>query len=273
VLVADLGDPQALSTHRFVRFLNNSTESYFTMNERDSSSVKPIAYDAYQSLADHYAAGIDTKPHNAYSDRPAMVGMWPELRGKRVLDAGCGPGVYAEQLVQRGASVVAVDVSDRMLELAQKRLQGSAELMLVDLSKPLSMFSDASFDFINAPLCLDYIESWEPLFREWHRLLIEGGRVQFSCGHPAFDAEYYGTHAYFSVEQVQCVWKGFGKHVMMPSFRRSLEEILMPVIRAELRIVRVMEPLPTEDFRRADPVRYASLCHRPAFLCVQAEKP
>lgn len=272
MLAADLGNPQAEITHRFVRFLDNSTESYFTMNELDSSSVKPIAYDAYQSLADHYAAGIDTKPHNAYYDRPAMVGMWPELRGKRVLDAGCGPGAYAEQLVQCGASVVAVDVSDRMLELAQKRLQGSAELMLVDLSKPLSMFSDTSFDFINAPLCLDYIEAWEPLFREWHRLLTEGGHVQFSCGHPAFDAEYYDTQAYFSVEQVQCVWKGFGKPVMMPSYRRSLEEILMPVIHAGFRIERIVEPLPTEDFRRADPVRYARLCQRPAFLCVQAEK-
>lgn len=47
----------------------------------------PIAYQAYQELADHYAALIDTKPHNAYYERPAMLGMLPELRGKRVLDA------------------------------------------------------------------------------------------------------------------------------------------------------------------------------------------
>lgn len=34
---------------------------------------KPLAYDAYQDLADPYAAHIATKPHNAYYDRPSMV--------------------------------------------------------------------------------------------------------------------------------------------------------------------------------------------------------
>ncbi len=227
-----------------------------------SPQRKPVAYEAYQELAESYAAGIDTKPHNAYYERPAMIAMWPDLRGKRVLDAGCGPGVYAEILLRRGAIVTAIDVSDRMLGLARKRLGPEADLRLIDMSFPLEMFEQESFDFVNAPLCLDYIKDWRSLFSEFMRILRPDGRIQFSCGHPAFDAEYYGTNNYFSVEQVECTWKGFGKHVVMPSFRRSLQEIMMPLIEAGFNIQQVMEPLPTEDFKQADPQRFASLGHR-----------
>lgn len=84
-----------------------------------SPSSKPLAYEAYQELADHYANLIETKPHNAYYERPAMMARWPDLHSQRVLDAGCGPGLYAQLLLERGAIVTAVDVSDRMLELAR----------------------------------------------------------------------------------------------------------------------------------------------------------
>lgn len=80
------------------------------------------------------------------------------------------------------------------------------------------------------------------------------------------------TESYFTIEHVECTWSGFGQRVRMPSVRRSLQEIMMPVIKAGFRLSAVVEPKPTEDFRQADPVRYASLMHRPAFLCVQAQR-
>jgi SAM-dependent methyltransferase len=239
---------------------------------RPSSRCRSIAYDAYQDLAESYAEGIDTKPHNAFYERPAMIGMWPDLSGSRVLDAGCGPGVYAELLIRRGAIVTAMDVSDRMIELARRRLGPGADLQLFDISHPLEMFANGTFDFINAPLCLDYVEDWRAVFLEFKRILKPSGLFQFSCGHPAFDAEYYGTGNYFDVEQVECTWTGFGKKVVMPSFRRSLQEVLMPLIESGFSIQQVIEPIPTEEFRRNDPKRFASLMHRPGFLCVQAKR-
>lgn len=238
---------------------------------------KPHAYDAYQELASAYAEKIDTKPHNAFYDRPAMLSLLPEVSGKQVLDAGCGPGAYAQALVAQGAIVTACDASDRMLELAAERLQtelgtGSVRLEHVDLSQPLTKFEDAAFDVVIAPLCLDYIEDWRSLFVEFRRMLNPEGVVLFSCGHPAFDAEYFKTKDYFSVESVECTWKGFGKKIRMPSFRRSLEEIIAPVIEAGFVLERIHEPLPTNDFRLADPIRYRTLMHRPGFLCVRARK-
>ncbi len=54
--------------------------------------------------------------------RAAMLAQLPDnLTGARVLDAGCGAGPMAVALAQRGADVVAVDISPSLLEVAEKR--------------------------------------------------------------------------------------------------------------------------------------------------------
>ena len=45
-----------------------------------------------------------------------------DLRGKRLLDAGCGTGALAVQAARRGAQVIAVDLSPTLIAVAQQRL-------------------------------------------------------------------------------------------------------------------------------------------------------
>jgi len=55
--------------------------------------------------------------------RNTLLSWLPDdLRGKRVLDAGCGTGVLAVELARRGAQVLAVDLSATLIELARERL-------------------------------------------------------------------------------------------------------------------------------------------------------
>lgn len=54
--------------------------------------------------------------------RALMLDQLPaDLRGARVLDAGCGTGTMAVELAQRGAQVTAVDISPRLIEIARER--------------------------------------------------------------------------------------------------------------------------------------------------------
>jgi SAM-dependent methyltransferase len=234
---------------------------------------KPLALDAYEALAEAYAAVVDTKPHNALYERPATLSLLPDVRGKRVLDAGCGPGLYSQLLIEKGASVFSIDASPKMIELAKIRLGKTENIRLADLSKPLDFLENESFDAVLSPLVLDYIKDWRAVFGEFYRVLRAGGHFICSLHHPFFDFLYHKTENYFATEEVSCEWRGFeGVRVEMPSYRRPLQELINPLLDAGFQLEKIIEPLPVEEFKAADPKHYEELSKFPAFLCVRAKK-
>lgn len=233
---------------------------------------EPLALDAYEQLAEAYAARVDTKPHNAYYERPATLSLLPDVKGLHVLDAGCGPGVYSEWLLRRGAHVVALDVSPSMLERAKARVGPGVEFHRADLGADLDFLQACAFDIVLAPLVMDYVADWRAVFQRFHRALKPRGLLVFSVGHPFFEATYFGTDKYFETEQVSCIWRGFGVEVEMPSYRRSLSAVINSVLDSGFELVGIVEPEPTKEFREADPIRYERLRRQPSFLCVKARK-
>ncbi|MBV8887170.1 MAG: hypothetical protein JO235_24685 [Chroococcidiopsidaceae cyanobacterium CP_BM_RX_35] len=51
-------------------------------------SQKSLGEQNYEQFAERYAAGVETKAHNAYYERPATLSLLPEVQGLQVLDAG-----------------------------------------------------------------------------------------------------------------------------------------------------------------------------------------
>jgi ubiquinone/menaquinone biosynthesis C-methylase UbiE len=228
----------------------------------------------FDTLAERYADKIDKKPHNAYYERPATLALLPDVNRKKVLDAGCGPGKYAEILVERGAEVVAFDLSPRMIEQAKERLGGKATFVVADMVEPLDFLDDASFDGVVAPLSLDYIENWQPTFHEFYRVLKPGGFFILSICNPVMDAAEERCTNYFNVEPVVETWIGFGgEPAPVHKFRRSFEAILSPLLEAGFKLDRLVEPIPTQEFAEALPDDYALLTRRPGFLCMRTVKP
>jgi SAM-dependent methyltransferase len=235
---------------------------------------KPIAQQAYNQMAEQYAQRVDTKPHNAYYERPATLSLLPDVAGKQVLDAGCGPGVYTEWLVGHGAQVVAFDANPRMVSLAKNRLGKKAQVMLASLDEPLGFLADASFDIVISPLVMDYVKDWRSAFEEFFRVLKPSGVLVFSIEHPYIKYDQHRQASnYFETDRVEFTWRGFGKAVRVPSYRRPMGEVINPLIEAGFILDKLLEPLPTPEFKLADPEEYEQLMRSPGFLCLRASKP
>lgn len=93
--------------------------------------------DNYEAFADQFAVHAVSSAFNAHYDRPAVLELLGDVAGLRVLDAGCGPGLYVEELLQRGAIVTGCDASARMVELARGRVGDGATLRVHDLDQPM----------------------------------------------------------------------------------------------------------------------------------------
>lgn len=227
-------------------------------------SGKDFSYDA---IADGYAAGVETAPYNALYERPAMLAMLPPVDGRRILDAGCGSGLYCELLLDRGAHVTGVDESARMLEHARQRLAGrGVDLRVADLREPLP-FPDGSFDGIVSALVLHYVRDWSAPLAEFRRVLAPDGWLLFSTGHPAAEVKHYNPVRYRDVEEQEDVIKWAGR---VRFYRRPMSRIVNDLVEAGFAIDRMEEPEPTEAFRQARPEAYARILAQPEFLLVRA---
>jgi SAM-dependent methyltransferase len=227
---------------------------------------------AYEDLADSYNNIIDHKPHNAYYDRPNTLSLLPNVAGKSIFDAACGPGKYAEILISRGATVIGCDISPKMIAHAKNRNKGIGSFFVHDLSLPIKQLNNASFDIVLCALAMHYIEDWNATIEEFYRVLKPNGCLVISIEHPFFEYNYFKSTQYFSIEHVKCTWSGFGKPVEVPSYRRSLQECINPLTNNGFYIDQLLEPKPTKEFEKSDPKHYNELNEFPAFICIRAFK-
>jgi ubiquinone/menaquinone biosynthesis C-methylase UbiE len=91
---------------------------------------------------------------------------------RRVLEVGCGRGEFAEKLVQAGIAVVALDQSQRMVELTAAR---GVEAHVGDVQK--LPFPDQSFEVAVANFMLYHVPNLEAAFSELARVVGIGGRL------------------------------------------------------------------------------------------------
>ncbi|HEX8355406.1 MAG TPA: class I SAM-dependent methyltransferase [Pyrinomonadaceae bacterium] len=158
-----------------------------TLNKREHAEVERSAAEA--SHIDVNALVIDKSQLARYLDPPADT-VYPleysyhllgDVRGKTVLEYGCGDGANTVMLALRGADVKALDISPDLIEVARRRLaanrvEGSVEFIVGsahDLPLP-----DESVDVVFGMAILHHLDL-SLSAREVRRVLRKGGRAIF----------------------------------------------------------------------------------------------
>lgn len=236
-----------------------------------SPDESPTVEDAYDKLAQTYETQ-EADPYCADFEFPAMTDLVPNVEGKRVLDAGCGHGRYAEWLTERGADVLAVDENAEMLERARRRIGDRAEIRRADITEPLEFADDGEFDGVVCGLSLHYVEDWRDAFAEFARVLRPGGFLAFSAQHPVDEYVAFEAENYFEVERERMTWSASGEEVDVPFYRRPFSEVVNPLVETGFRLDELVEPKPKETFREKKPESYEKRLKYPTFLCVRASK-
>ncbi len=176
----------------------------------------------YDDMAELYALKNESSLHNALYERPATKAIMPDIKGKKVFDAGCGTGNLTEWLVAQGADVIACDISDEMVKYTKKRLGDRAQVRVADLGKPLDFIKDNSIDVIVSSLVLHYIRNWLNVFTEFSRILKKNGYVVFSTHHPHADWHWFNKPNYFKKELYSESWIINGKPYPVSFYHRTL---------------------------------------------------
>jgi SAM-dependent methyltransferase len=216
----------------------------------------------FDAFAEDYARHAAGSPYNALYDRPAVLSLLGDVRGQRVLDAGCGPGFYAEKLVEQGAEVVAFDQGPGMVRLARERVGERAAFRVHDLADPLDWLQDAGFDAIVLALVIHHVDDLVAALKELHRVLRPGGRMVVSTHHPVSDWLRRGG-SYFDARVVEEVWN---RGWQVRYWQLPLTTICEEFSAAGFVIERLVEPLPVPEMADRYPDDYAKLMREPGFV-------
>jgi 2-polyprenyl-6-hydroxyphenyl methylase/3-demethylubiquinone-9 3-methyltransferase len=147
-------------------------------------NVDPLELEKFSQLAHRWwDPHSEFKPlHDINPLRLDFIDRLAGLRGKRVLDVGCGGGILSESMAARGASVTGIDLADKPLKVAQLHLLESGLSVDYRLVAPeaLALEMPASFDIVTCMELLEHVPDPALTVSACEKLARPGGEVFFS---------------------------------------------------------------------------------------------
>lgn len=202
--------------------------------------------DQYDEFAVSYDRENSASLLNAYYNRPAILALAGDVRGRRILDAGCGSGPLTLALRDRGAIVAGFDGSPAMIEIARDRLGDDVPLRVADLAEPLP-FADDAFDDVIASLVLHYLEDWSGPLAEIRRVLRPGGRLILSVNHPLVRVFTHPDEDYFATREYSDEFEFDGQSGVLTFWHRPLHAMTDAFTAAGFDVAVIAEPSPAAD--------------------------
>jgi len=164
----------------------------------------------------------------------SQLGVLGSVKGKRILEIGCGGAQNSIVLSKWGAETCGIDLSRKQIlygcQLAKR--EGVRVNLTVGNMEKLP-FRDETFDVVTTAISLFYVPDLNAAIAEANRVLVENGYITFSTCHPFSEGKlvrYRGRPAmvvrnYFSRRVVRWTDKlPDGSRVRMHSYYRTLQD-------------------------------------------------
>ncbi len=209
--------------------------------------------------------------YNDHLEIPAVNKLLGNVEGKKILDFGCGTGIYTKKLAKKGAVVKGFDISEEMLSIARK------ENLQLDLRKGSGYeipFKE-KFDIVLASLVVHYLKDWDEMFQEVSRVLKKGGYFIFSTGNPVMESIKKSKQEvdYFHDGKFCADWKdNTGKEMKMHYYHKTYEKIIQAIIKNKFEIVDYKDCFPIKKAKKIFPEEYDKYSREPLFTAWKIKK-
>jgi 2-polyprenyl-3-methyl-5-hydroxy-6-metoxy-1,4-benzoquinol methylase len=213
---------------------------------------------------------------NEYIEMPAVNSLIPQkMKAKRVLDIGCGIGVYSRLLATKGAKVTAIDISTKMIEIAQNTCAG------LNVNFENISFQDFSttkkFDLIIGGFMLGYFYDLRGAFHKIEKLMHNNSSCILSMLHPVklssverADAQYVLDNYFDENSMYQSDFMSSEKEI--PLKKWNFTDISEAAKKERLYIDQILEPTPQNTPITFDKKTIDFYCKCPSVLIVKFKK-
>ena len=206
---------------------------------------------------------------NELIEMPATLSLLKDVRGKKVLDIGCGPGIYAKILKKRGADVYGIDISEKEIEIARRHVKGVDFKVGSVYNLP---YKPHSFDFVVAALVVEHFRDLAKAFRAIRRMLRRTGIFVFSIINPVLSAthsqkgkpkNYRRFGNYFKEGKgIAKWWKGTEYEVHLPAYRWTYQSWIRMILHNGFAIDDYVDAKIVRRIKRAPLSIYKAYSHR-----------
>jgi len=215
-----------------------------------------------------------------YLNGPALKQMVGSVKGKQVLDIGCGEGYFSRFFAKAGAEVVGIDLSEALIKAAEEEEERNhlgVKYFAVDAAN-LNMLDSEIFDIAYSHMAMGDIPDYEGTIAEVSRVLKTRGRFVIVMAHPCFSIRtlngkiigdwetrlredgskeylYYWARDYFRRHIYAWEWKHnrLSSSFVTEGFHRTLSDYVNALIKHGLIVTRLDEPKPLEKGVRVHP--------------------
>lgn len=107
-----------------------------------------------------------------------LFDLFKAKKGMKVLDVGCGTGIFSIKLAKLGCRVVGIDISDKMLEKAkEKAMVENLDIEFLKMDACKLDFADETFDAAISVAVLEFVLDYSKFLDEMFRVVKKNGRI------------------------------------------------------------------------------------------------